>query len=83
MNVVEWGEKRTSESKANVVIEHDNFAHCARVLQLENRFLFDTEDYNVFAAYANLGKYENQSNRVEGPRTAQVPFLTASAAYST
>lgn len=44
----------TGKGQANVIIEHDDFADSPRVLELQNRFLLDTKDYDVLASNPNL-----------------------------
>ena len=45
--------RRTGKGEADVIVEHDDLAHCARVLELENRLLLDAEDDNVLPADAH------------------------------
>ena len=45
---------RTGKCEADVVIQHDNFPHCTRILQLENRLLFYPQYRYILAAYPDL-----------------------------
>src|ERR1700733_6801227 len=76
---------RTGKCEADVVIQHDNFPHCTRILQLENRLLFYPQDRYILAAYPDLKNINTKCRQKNGQElhTAQVPFRTASNAYST
>lgn len=76
----------TSEGHADMIIEHDDFSYCAWVLQLEHRLLFYTKYNHVLASYTDLSDIYFENYEGHGRnwiRTAHVPFLTASDAYST
>ena len=66
-----------------MVVEHGHLPDRTRILQLEHRLLLDSEDDDVLAAYPYLHVHEMMCARTESQRTAHVPFLTASKAYST
>ncbi len=74
---------RTSEGKADVVVQHGDLANCPRILQLEDRLLLYTEHNDVLPAHADLERCQSYAGGVTQSRTAQVPFRTASNAYST
>lgn len=67
-----------------MVIERDDLADRARVLELQDGLLLDAEHDDVLAAHPDLFVREDASTAEKrANRTAQVPFLTASIAYST
>ena len=81
------------ESKANVVVNLDDLAHCAGILQLSCRLLLHACSMKA-AVSSQIRQLESpvQRGAKHPPRTiaslprtptASVPFLTASSAYST
>lgn len=52
----------TCEGKANMLIQHADLLHCAIVLELEDRLLFDSQNHNIGATNTDL-KYPFHRNR--------------------
>jgi len=44
----------TSKGQTNVVVEHHNFSNSSWILELQDRFLLNTQDDNVLPSDPNL-----------------------------
>jgi len=69
-----------------VVVYHHDLSDRPGILELQDGFLLYSEHDHVLSAYADLGgwtEWEGRGDGISRKRTAQVPFFTASMAYST
>lgn len=44
----------TGKGETDVIVEHDDLSYRSWVLQLEDGFLFDTQDHDVLPAHTHL-----------------------------
>jgi hypothetical protein len=57
----------TCEGKTNVLIQHADLLHCAIVLELQNRLLFDSQNHNIGATDTDL-KYTHRKSKTQGDK---------------